>query len=143
MVNFQELKKLCPKMLRLTSALIAVAVRYSAGAGSLVRLSRTVARGDFKTCDQQGVHDLVIIGFVVAVKEHFTPAGSQGDVIFVFHQQPAAIGHINHERAKGPFMKQSSDLIRFHVSNDSQSLDSSKARKHMAGWDGHDRARLE
>jgi hypothetical protein len=31
-------------------------------------------------------------------------------------------------------MKQSSDFIRFHVSNDSQSLDSSKARKHMAGW---------
>ena len=107
----------------------AVAVMCGAGARSLARLPRPVALRDFETRDQKDIHDLVVIRFVMSVKQHFTAARSQRDVIFVLHQQPASIRHMNDKRAKGPFVKQLPDFIRFHVCKDSQACVSGKERK--------------
>ena len=107
----------------------AVAVRCYARAPSLARLLCPIARRDFETRDQQDVHDLVIVGFVMAVNEHFTPAGGQGDVILVFHQQSAPVSRMNDKGAKRSIVKQLPDFIGFHVSNDSRRLASGKPRK--------------
>lgn len=96
---------------------------------SLPCFFRAVARRDFETRDQKDIHDLVVIRFVMSVKQHFTAARSQRDVIFVLHQQPASIRHMNDKRAKGPFVKQLPDFIRFHVCKDSQACVSGKERK--------------
>ena len=107
----------------------AVAVMCGAVARSLARLPRPVARRDFETRDQQDVHDLVFVGSVMAVNEHFAPAGGQGDVILMFHEQPAAVSHMKDKRSKRSIVKQPPDFIGFHAANLSQIPYHSKNRK--------------
>jgi hypothetical protein len=99
---------------------------------SLARLPRPVACRDFETRHQQDVHDLVFVGSVMAVNENLAPAGSQGDVILMFHEQPAAVSHMNEKRSKRSIVKQLPDFIGFHAANVSRIHNHSKNRKR---WD--------
>ena len=111
----------------------AVAMPGGARTRLLARLPRSVARREFKTRDQQNVHDLVIVGPVVAVNEHLAPAGGQGDVILMFHEQPATVSHMNDKRPKGAIVKQLPNLVCFHAPDDSPKLLSGKARSGVDG----------
>src|SRR5437016_9901832 len=69
------------------------------------RFSRAVAGRDFQTRNQHDIHDLVIVGSIVPVYEHFSPTGGQGDIILVFHRQTASICTMKNKRAEGALVK--------------------------------------
>jgi hypothetical protein len=108
----------------------ALALLCGAGTRSLARLP--VACRDLETRHQQDVHDLVFVGSVMAVNENLASAGSQGDVILMFHEQPAAVSHMNEKRSKRSIVKQLPDFIGFHAANVSRIHNHSKNRKR---WD--------
>ncbi len=96
--------------------------------GLLSRLLCAVVRRNLEARDQYDVHNLIIVGFIVPVNDHFTPARSQGDEILMFHQQTATVSHVNEKGAEGLCVKQLPDFIRFHVFNIIGIPDSRKRR---------------
>ncbi len=83
----------------------------------LPRSPDAVARGNLEPGNQSEIHDLVVVRSVVAVNEHFAPAWGQGDEVLMLDGKSAAIGHVNHKRAKGAGMHQFSNRIRLHAAN--------------------------
>lgn len=70
------------------------------------RLAGAVPGRDLEASHQQDVHHLVIIRLVMTVNEHLTPARSQGNGVFVLNHEPAAVGHVDHKRAKRSYVQQ-------------------------------------
>lgn len=97
--------------------------------GSLLRFRRAVSGNGLESRDHHDVHNLVIIGLVVAVNNYRASAGRQCDKILMLNQQTTAIGHMNGKWSKGPGVKQLSDLIRFHLANNSPVENPSKGGK--------------
>jgi len=96
---------------------------------SLACLPRAIARRHFKARDQESVHNLVIIGPVMAVNQDFAPARGQRDEIFVLDQQTAAVSHMDEKGAEGLDMKQPPDFIRFHTPHHNQKPNPRKRRR--------------
>ena len=89
---------------------------------------RAIAECDFEPADGPQVDDFVIVGPVVAVNDHFVPAGCECDEVFVFDGQPAAIGHVDYKRAKGAGVHQLSNLVGLHAANHAPRAISSKGK---------------
>lgn len=89
---------------------------------SLTRLLRAIPCRYFEASNQHEVHDLVIVGLVVAINEHFKPAGRQGHEIFMLHKQTPTVGHMNSERPKRSVMQQLPDFIGFHRSENNSAI---------------------
>jgi hypothetical protein len=78
-------------------------------------LSRAIASGCFQPGDHQQIHDLIIVGLVVAVNDHGAPAGGQSDEILELNKQMATIGHMNGEGSKRLGMKQLPNFLCLHL----------------------------
>jgi hypothetical protein len=78
-------------------------------------LFRSIARRDLKPRNQHKFQDLIIIRPVMTINDHHPPAGGQGGIVLVFDQQATPIRHMDNERVKRTLVKQSPNLVGFHL----------------------------
>jgi hypothetical protein len=116
------------RQLVMKSGFTAAAARYPSRNHSLAPMRCPITCRDFEARDQRDIDDLVIVGFVMAINEHFATAGGHGDIILVLYKQTTPISHMSDKWAKWSIVKQLPDFIGLHTSNDNGSPVSSKAR---------------